>query len=94
MKTIVTTEIVGDQWVAKTPHQPELEGKGASEAEAINQLVTAVRTWRGEWAAKPAPPRSKALIIRHLSGCWPQDTTEPTQPTTPAKETPEKRKDL
>lgn len=78
MKTIVQTEIIGDQWTATTPHAPELRGEDASEAGAVSALVRAIREAIAEageqgieWKANASPGKDKSKITRRLSGCWP-----------------------
>jgi hypothetical protein len=87
--TTVTTEIDGDEWVAKTPHCPDMEGRDAKEHRAIDKLVVAIRDAASpSWDADAVAPQDRGLIVRTLTGCWPEN------PQTPQPKKTAKRKDL
>ena len=95
MKTIIQTEIKGDNWVATTPHAPSLKGEAAKESEAINALVAEIRRQireagdKGiEWKADAKAETGDDKITRQVSGCWPPIIKDET----PAR--PAKRKDV
>lgn len=84
MKTIVTTRIEGDGYVAETPHNADLCGTGNTESRAINGLIAAIRSHADAplaWNADAKPPKSKDIIVRHLNGCWPTNPQEPKPAT-------------
>lgn len=90
MKTIVTTQIEGDGYVARTPHSPNLRGEAATEHEAINNLVAAIRAYGDKplaWDAGADIPDDDNLIVRHLSGCGPLNPKQPKPESTPATTT-------
>lgn len=79
MKTIIQTEIKGNNWLATTPNAEGLIAEAKSESEAVNALIANIRKQikdGGEdgiaWAsdAKPADD-DKNKITRWLTGCWP-----------------------
>lgn len=72
MKTTITTEIVGDQWVARTPHCPSLVAEAGTESQAVNRLVDQVRKHRGPWDEQAKAGGSDSQIVRQLTGVWPE----------------------
>lgn len=80
MKTIVTTQIEDDGYLAKTPHNADLTGSGDTESRAINDLIASIRSHGDNplaWDSNAKPPKSKETIVRHLSGCWPLNPQQP-----------------
>lgn len=95
MKTIIQTRIDGDQFAATSPHVPTLEGKGPTEAKAINMLMAQIRAYRlqyesvGEpvpWASNVTASDESEFITHHITGLWPaevveiDETPEPVEP--------------
>lgn len=92
--TTIVTRIENDppEWVATTPHVPELRATHLREHHAINALMEAIRKHRArfEAAGKPVPwidaptiKRGHDVIVRRISGLWPMATEPPESPESP-----------
>lgn len=96
MKTIIQTSIQGDLFFARTPHNPDLEGSGSTEAAAVNGLIVAIREYHAlhqqsgravPWDATPKITPNPDVITRKLIGLWPEQVTPlQPQPDDPAEE--------
>ncbi|MEO0966430.1 MAG: hypothetical protein AAFY08_15095 [Planctomycetota bacterium] len=81
--TLIQTRLDGDQWVATTPHAPELSARSPREPDAVNALVAQVRSRPPgqSWITDPRGYEDDGAITRRVSGAWPADPVEPTHPT-------------
>lgn len=85
MKTIVTTTMKDETWIATTPHAPDLSFEAVEESKAVTGLIAAIREYtapgNAEWIAGPKLKRDKNVITRHLSGLWPESFVDPESKT-------------
>lgn len=91
MKTIIQTRIEGEQWIATTPHCPELYSTHSTEAGAVNGLIEQIREHNAgnepvAWIETPQVKSDDGMITRHLTGLWPVDiaTTQPMKRKDPS----------
>lgn len=97
--TTIVTRIENDppEWVATTPHVPELRAAALREHLAVNELMAAIRRYRDHfeaagkpvpWIVEPTVARDADSIVRRISGLWPPEVTPPE--VTPTEVTPQK----